>query len=180
MPGVPRARISKRLINFGYNLFMRYVILIFITSLFCMGAKLPEYYGAEEGLKIAGFYVEDSNGSCVVLYIKGSAIGTQNDQNGMDRIDFSIYDDGELKATRYLYVKKGKKENFSALFTYEAKEGDKTPGVAIESKDLNIYIDPYYLKYIHASCDGISRLEEIEELVGNICEAISRFGGSCR
>ncbi len=155
-------------------------ITLFLTLFYlAFGAKLPDIYSADDAIRITGFYISENNNSCVVLYIRGSAIGTQNDEKGFDLIDFSVYDDGELKKKEFTKVKKGKKGFFSLLIHYQSKNGDKVPGVAIESKELNIYIDPFHLKKVKGSCENIEILESVEREVETICDTISRLGGSC-
>ncbi|GEM_PF-2605326 len=156
-------------------------LLILLPALL-LAAQFPEVDGSGEGnrLKIKGYYFNDANRSCNIYFISGAVVGTQSDHNSSDLVDFTIYDDGHVVAHKELYVPVGKVSELNLTLFYETSTKSKAPGVAIESKDLGLYIDPFIPEKNETICKAYLKKIAVERAVNSNCKQINRFGASCR
>ena len=156
--------------------------LLIVLPALLLAAQFPEVDGSGEGngLKIQGYYFNDANRSCNVYVIKGAVVGTQSEYNGKDLVDFTIYDDGRIVAYKELLIPVGKVSELDLMMFYETSTKSEAPGVAIESKDLGLYVDPFIPEKNETICKAYLKRIAVERAVNSDCKRINRFGVSCR
>ncbi|MRJ01975.1 MAG: hypothetical protein C6I05_00820 [Epsilonproteobacteria bacterium] len=142
---------------------------------------LPEVDGTTPSeITIEGYYAAlNGDKRCNVYFIRGMAIGTQNDRNGSDLVDFTIYDDGAVVASTQIAIPVGELKEFNITLTYESEGSEKAPGVAVESQDLQIYIDPYIPEENSSICDYYKEEIAIRSHIERNCRVINRYGVEC-
>ncbi len=155
-------------------------LLLFIaTSIF--GAVLSNTNNPQESgvLQIHAYHYHDRNQSCVVVSIVGKAVGTHDDGGGKDRVQFRIYDDGKLKATKEISLALGRSQEFNTTLVYFGNYDTDSPGIAIEAQEFGIYIDPFIPQEINGSCKKVVAPQIIKSELRNICATLRRIGVSC-
>ncbi|MRI83952.1 MAG: hypothetical protein C6I00_05985 [Nitratiruptor sp.] len=141
---------------------------------------LPEVEG-EDRIVIHGYYAPlEGDRSCNLYRIRVTLIGTQDDGEGEDLVDFTIYDDGRVVAQKYVAIPVGARKEVELLLFYEAPLSQRAPGVAIESQELGIYVDPFTPEENGSMCLGYRNELLIRSHIQRNCRTMSRYGSKCR
>ncbi len=157
-----------------YNGYMRTFILLAATLLQLLAAKISLETGNK--LQIEGYYFQDR---CALVYIHLKVIGEENDGNESDVIAFHIYNDGKLIKTTFVSVPLEQAKDINLSIRLDNLEDKTSPGIAIESKELGIYIDPFKLKKMDMSCSDYLNASKAAKELGYLCPKLKIFGIKC-
>ncbi len=146
-----------------------------IFSIIVAAATLPD---AEHTLKIDAKYF-DGNESCLLVTIDAKLVGTQKDFYGKDLVNFLVYDDGKVIASQEVALPVGKALERNLTFFYSGRLSTKSPGIALESEELGLYIDPLHYTVIHRSCTPALSQQIVGQEIGDLCGDLKTVGFSC-
>ncbi len=107
--------------------------------------------------------VQFVNGDCSrnEYAIQATVTGDTDDGGGFDKIEFQVWDDGELKDSRTAEVRVGTTVDVNAFLSFVGLYGTGAPGVGIEILDLDAagdpvgtlsYDDPFYPEDVDGPC----------------------------
>ncbi len=155
---------------------MRKFLSIALLAASLAAATLPDQ--EENALKIEADYY-DGNESCLLVQLHTKLIGTQKEVYGKDLVKFVIYDDGKVITSKEVALPVGVAQERNLTLFYPGKLSSKSPGVAIESEELGLYIDPLHYRVIHKSCASIlaKEIERVE--TKDLCGDLKTLGFSC-
>jgi len=153
---------------------MRTIILLTITILQLMAAKMSLETGNR--LQIEGYYFQDR---CALVRIHVKVIGEKNDGNNSDLVAFHIYNDGKLIKTAFASVPLEQAKDINLSLRLDNLEDRTSPGIAIESKELGIYIDPFKLKKMDMSCSDYFNASKAAKELNYLCPKLNIFGIKC-
>ncbi len=154
---------------------MKYLIFLFL-AMALWSANLSE--SSDNTLVVEATYY-DTNDSCLLIHLHGKIIGTQNDFLGSDIVEFLFYDDGKVIAKKNFDIKNGVAQNIDEKIFYRGKLSGKSPGIAVESAELGIYIDPLIPSIKHESCKKLFISHAFKTEKRAICSELEEIGIKC-
>ena len=152
----------------------KFLANIFFATLLA-AATFPDQ---ENALDIEANYY-DGNKSCLLITLHTKLIGTQKEAYGKDIVKFLVYDDGKVIASKEIALPVGVAVERNLTIFYAGNLSSRSPGVAIESEELGLYIDPLHYTSIHQSCTPLlaKQVEKVE--TKDLCGDLSELGFRC-
>ncbi len=154
---------------------MKKLVSIALLSTFLVAATLPDL---ENALTIKAKYY-DGNESCLLVTIDTKLIGTQKEVYGKDLVKFLVYDDGKVITSKEIALPVGVAVERNLTLFYSGKLSSKSPGVAIESEELGLYIDPLHYTVIHQSCAPFLAKQIEKKETTDLCSDLGAIGFNC-
>ncbi len=116
---------------------------------------------------------------CLVISLEGRVIGERKDSKAGDEVEFVVYDDGKVIASKKVAVPVAQAIDLHEFIRYEGNLSSRSPGVALESEELGVYIDPLVPVVVDDYCSDYLQKESIIKELNATCNALSKFGFSC-
>ena len=130
-----------------------------------------------EPLQVQALHFEQDN--CLIVSIQGKLIGTTDDLNESDEVSFVIYDDGKIVGQKKLYLPLDRAVKIEEYIKLQGNFSQKSPGVAVESKEIGLYIDPLLPQRMPGYCDDYLHKEFMEAEYNDTCRSLAKFGFIC-
>ena len=156
---------------------MKKILSIAIVTISLFGATLSSMQESDAIVEALQF--GDGNESCLLVQIDAKIVGTQQDGPKGDEVLFTIYDDGRIIAKKSLFVPIGRAMEVNATIRYDGTLSQQSPGIAVESEELGLYIDPLIPKKMDGNCDDYLHKDEIEAEYNQTCMSLAKFGIRC-
>ncbi|MRI58342.1 MAG: hypothetical protein C6H99_02430 [Epsilonproteobacteria bacterium] len=115
----------------------------------------------------------------LLISIQGGLVGTQADTDHGDLVRFVVYDDGRIIAKKDLLVPLDQAIQIQEYIKIEGNLSQASPGVAIESKELGIYIDPLLPKSMPGYSEDYLHRDFWEYEYNDTCHSLAKFGFIC-
>ncbi len=132
----------------------------------------------KNSLRIEAKYY-DQNESCLLILIEAKLIGTQKEVYGKDLVKFLVYDDGKIIVSKEIGLPVEVAVERNLTLFYPGKLNTKSPGVAIESEELGLYIDPLHYTVIHQSCKPLKSNFVEKTETRDLCIDLQTVGFRC-
>ncbi|NPA03660.1 MAG: hypothetical protein GXO61_02255 [Epsilonproteobacteria bacterium] len=153
----------------------RLTFLIGFVVAFSWGAMLSTD-GTQPNFSIEAKVFKDD---CLIVEVKGKVVGTQDDGNGTDDVEFLVYDDGKVILKKVFHFPINEAVEVEDQIIYKGKISQNSPGVAVESQELGIYIDPLIPTKIPLTCQEYFISQRVEKEYKEVCLDLEKFGFKC-
>jgi len=117
--------------------------------------------------------------NCLVVEIRGKLVGVQDDGEGSDEVEFLIYDDGKVIVKKVISLPINEAKEIDEKIVYKGGISQNSPGIAIESQELGLYIDPLIPTKISLTCQEYQTQERLKKEYERVCNSLAKFGFSC-
>ncbi|WP_201337580.1 MULTISPECIES: hypothetical protein [unclassified Nitratiruptor] len=153
---------------------MKKLVLFVTIILELFAAKIS--FEAGNKLDMRGFYFQDN---CAIVFINGKVVGEKNDINGSDIIKFDIYNDGKLIKSIDVAVPLEQAKELNLSVKLENIKDRVSPGIAIESEELGIYVDPLKLEKKDENCSDFLSAPKAKKELQSLCPKLRLLGIKC-